>query len=923
MAVNPAFQKFISRLPTPIRNVIVNKPAPKPAPKPASKPVSKPVSKPAPTPSSSGGGGSSAPAPTKTVTVTKPVSMTIKAYNPRTGKTQSFGSKNITVSQQSAELEKMGYVILSVKSGAKAGAGASYASSAPFEYERYPEKTNTPATVTEPQKTEVEKKADMPVSLPKQIIAGSPADVTIKNYQNRYMIPESSNRGMQESLVAGKPYHYGTGTPEELTSAPNWNARKERFEENARANPPKINYDQEYNPKTYRDHLSGIQTEIDIKIGDIQKDITASEKAEASIKPSEYYERGEMDFVKGSDVIKEYDAYQASAKDIITELQTNKNELQQEYNKTFEWHPNTRIGYKTKTGKYTVEFPYGGAQYYASYKNAIYGDDDVIEFAPALATAFTGEDFLGLKSAYYTATGNKQAVIDTKIKAVYGTKQKNFAEFYLTSPMGVIGTSYAGGAIIGKGLGLATATFGTKVGAGLRIATGATLGGLAVSSSLPSIKRAIDTGDAGELINVGAGFTTAIVSGYAGAKSIMRPSAPKVEVVQNMIKGEITGQKYLFSIGKRPIFRYGAKQVMTPRQAWDISMAHTPKGRTWWGESEIPRIAQFSKARTDYLNYKPFQNNTYTTRWGNKLFVETGAGWQPQTGKRWLPSTEVYPKPKLYRSYETKFIVIDFTPYIMKMKGWDFKIIPSKPKPFHKTVKDVIKTDKSIEKSLGIGKGQGSGQQQTQTLLKPPKLKTVQKLKLDTITEVKGVKIAVPKQLLKQVSKYKYMGTMQKQALKMNMFKGLKQAYKVKTNFAQAQALKFAPVYKSAYAQAFKQAYRFAPALKYDFAPALKFKQAKMSAFASASLSRQAYATVQLPAMAQASAQMPAFDLSLVQTTQTELKQSYKKTKLPTNAISTPKTPAFTSKSLLSRYRYREFEEADIEKLFKGAKFWA
>jgi len=919
MAINPAITKI---LPPQIRRLITKSTTKttSTAPKTSTAPV-KP-SAPAPVASSSsssgggGGGGSSAPAPTKTVTITRPVSMTITAYNPRTGKTTTFGSKNTTISNQAQELEKMGYIIIKTDTLAKAGAGESYAQSAPFVYNRYPEKTTIEPEIKEPKVTEVEKKADVPVSLPKQIIAGSPADVSIKKFQNRYIIPESSNKGLQESMVAGKPYHYGTGTPEELQSAPNWNKRVKAYEENTPD--AKEIYVQEFNsPQSYREHLSGIQTDIKLQVKDIQGKITESEKLESEIDPSAYYERGEMDFVKGSDVIKQYDAYQAEGKKAITDLQTSSNELQGEINKSYEWHPKTKIGIK-KTGEYKIEFPYGGAQYYRSYKKALYGDDEVIEFAPALATAFTGEDFLGLKSAYYTATGNKQAVIDTKIKAVYGTKHKNFAEFYFSSPMGVIGTSYAGGALIGKGLQLATTAWGTTAGTGLKIATGATLGSLAVSSALPSIERAISTGDAGELINVGAGFGTAVISGYAGAKSIMQPSAPKVEVIQNMIKGDVTAQKYLFRIGNRPILRYGQKYVMSPRQAWDISMAHAPKGKTWWGESEIPRLDQFTQTRQDYLAWKPAQK-TYTTKWGNKLFVETGAGWQPQTGQRWLPSTKVYPKPKLYRSYETHYVVIDFTPYIMKMKGWDFKIIPKPKKPFIKTVKDVIKPDKVIEKNFGMG--QGSGRQQT--ILKPPKLKTVQKLKLDTITKVKGVEIAVPKQLLKPVTRYKYMGTMQKLASKMSMFKGLKQAYTVKSTFAQAQALRFAPVYATAYAQSYAQALRFAPALKYDFAKALKFKPLKMSAFASASLSKQAYASVQLPALASMSAQMPAFDYDLMKTTKQELKQSYKKTILPTKPTFTPKTPTFTSKSLLPRYRFREFKEADIEKFFKGVKFWA
>jgi len=170
MAINPAVLKI---LPKPIRDSVTikqmaNKPKPKPspvvqsatrgaigagrsgstglAPKQSSSP------KPAPKQSSSGGGGGSKSigsgssgsvglSKTDTtkknnepVKVTKVVSMTVEAYNPNTDKKTTVGTKNINLEKTTTDLQNKGFIITRVSSGAKQGAGASYSSSAPFEY---------------------------------------------------------------------------------------------------------------------------------------------------------------------------------------------------------------------------------------------------------------------------------------------------------------------------------------------------------------------------------------------------------------------------------------------------------------------------------------------------------------------------------------------------------------------------------------------------------------------------------------------------------------------------------------------------------------------------------------------------------------------------------------------------------------------
>lgn len=245
-----------------------------------------------------------------------------------------------------------------------------------------------------------------------------------------------------------------------------------------------------------------------------------------------------------------------------------------------------------------------------------------------------------------------------------------------------------------------------------------------------------------------------IASFYYGYRS-GASYTPKTHIVSHKDMGVTVGRRYLFEYPKgTPRFYYGKTGVMSPESAWSFYQGYAPRGRTWWGESEIPQLSEFTQTRTNYLSYKPFQDVTYTSRWGSKFFVETGKGWSPKTSYEPSPfelSTRVWPKPKPFRAYETYYRFFYGQKPLVSIINRPVIIKPFKP--FHKTAKDILKPDNSFK---GVTTGTG-GQQ---SILKPPKLVT------ETKTVVKTEKLGDVKLE--------------------NRFKDLKQVYKTKN----IQALK-------------------------------------------------------------------------------------------------------------------------------------
>ena len=184
-----------------------------------------------------------------------------------------------------------------------------------------------------------------------------------------------------------------------------------------------------------------------------------------------------------------------------------------------DWHPNTKIRrVKTDKGyKYEAVFPFSGADVFYSTKKNIQDRG----FVGGLATAFTPSDPLGLKSAYYTATGNKEKVWETKVSAVADTR-KPFHEFYLSSPMGMIGVTAATAGVGGAGIGALSAA-SVKAGTVAKVGLAAFGTYETAKYIAPSVSTALDTGDYGDLIgkgtNLGLALPTAFASGKIGYRA--------------------------------------------------------------------------------------------------------------------------------------------------------------------------------------------------------------------------------------------------------------------------------------------------------------------------------------------------------------------------------------------------------------------
>jgi len=197
----------------------------------------------------------------------------------------------------------------------------------------------------------------------------------------------------------------------------------------------------------------------------------------------------------------------------IREMQSN---ILDEQIRSFDWHPDTRIRtVRNKKGDktYQVDFPFTGAEHYYSTKKKVKEEG----FLGYLGTAFTPSDFLGLKSAYYMATGQKDKAWETKVSAVEDTKRP-FHEFYLSSPMGVIGISTVTAFGVGSGVGSLSAISSTA-GKATSYALGVGFTAKTAMDVAPVVKNAFYSGDYGNLLNTGSSLGLSVASGVSGFKS--------------------------------------------------------------------------------------------------------------------------------------------------------------------------------------------------------------------------------------------------------------------------------------------------------------------------------------------------------------------------------------------------------------------
>lgn len=181
------------------------------------------------------------------------------------------------------------------------------------------------------------------------------------------------------------------------------------------------------------------------------------------------------------------------------------------------WHPDTKI-YKSDEG-YRFEFPYAGAEKYGQYKKSL----DKSGFLGLFATALTGSDPLGIPSAYYMATGNRQKAIDKKIQAIHSTKE-GFVPFAFKMPTTQIGIAAVGGQAFGAGTTYTTGYLTGRYGAtstAMSLFKGSQLlaGGTMAAITGKSVYETFEKQGVGEGLGMVATMSLAVAAGYKGYKS--------------------------------------------------------------------------------------------------------------------------------------------------------------------------------------------------------------------------------------------------------------------------------------------------------------------------------------------------------------------------------------------------------------------
>jgi len=180
---------------------------------------------------------------------------------------------------------------------------------------------------------------------------------------------------------------------------------------------------------------------------------------------------------------------------------------------TEEWHPETRI-IKTDTG-YKVDFPYAGAEHYATYKEELKRD-----WLSESATKLTAGNILGLPSFYEERFGSKQKAIDIKIEELHKIKTDPIGQG-IQSPIGHIPYMFLGAFGIGKGLAYVggrliarpfVSTVVTKV---IPTAVGTAL----ITPTAIDIKHTFERGDTGKAIGKLTVLSMYVGAGYKGFKA--------------------------------------------------------------------------------------------------------------------------------------------------------------------------------------------------------------------------------------------------------------------------------------------------------------------------------------------------------------------------------------------------------------------
>jgi len=289
---------------------------------------------------------------------------------------------------------------------------------------------------------------------------------------------------------------------------------------------------------TYQQQLREQQGQVSANIGQLQ----AAKANIISLTPQEGYTytlygpEGNKYTVSSSSLLQKKQELLPLYDKAIAEQRKTEQALGKEITTTRDWDPKTKIQVELGekgTVKYTPLVKYRGQlQYHSTLKEikSSHGGG----FGGLLATAFTAEDPLGLKSAIQVATGDKEGARRTKVEAYRGIKDVPFHEYYIKSPITQIGLAAAGGMAIGGISKTATAAAMGKTLLGATAIRGAKLviGGGLTYLAAKDIQKSYWRGGFPEAIAKGTVTGLSFASGAAGYKSVTprtSPTQPKFE----------------------------------------------------------------------------------------------------------------------------------------------------------------------------------------------------------------------------------------------------------------------------------------------------------------------------------------------------------------------------------------------------------
>lgn len=237
-----------------------------------------------------------------------------------------------------------------------------------------------------------------------------------------------------------------------------------------------------------------------------------------------------------------------------------------------------------------------------------------------------------------------------------------------------------------------------------------------------------------------AGLGAIRASTFKLSKQIFGKEAMVLMDEKGMVQA-LGGRKYINIFGKQ--FYYGKRWLGLPK---DTMVGFQPK------PTYPVKPSGLARAPTIY-SHPPMGKPLVPIAFKGRYTFITPTDLQPSQPYEPSPFeiiTKVWPRPKLYRSYETYFRVITYTPPSEPIVSITKKPVFLK-QPVHKTARDIIKPD--VTKDVVSGG-------RVKTILKPP------------ITKIITEKIVVPKQLLKPV--YRRAQVQMQKPEKLQMFRGLK-----------------------------------------------------------------------------------------------------------------------------------------------------